>query len=104
MEVGCLMCDFYNEHIVKNPQKVHVCEGCGKKMRTDRKHWYISGKFEGDFFASRICYGCKKHLDKYSSDYAYDGWCEGDLRDGRREVIKDWQYKRLNKAKVGGAA
>lgn len=86
----------YRETVVKKPRKVHRCTGCGKKMRMDRKHYYIASTFEGEFCTARLCFGCKKHLDKYSGDYR-DGWYEGDLRDGRREAVSDWKYKRLNK-------
>lgn len=91
------MTEFYNERIVSKPQKVHTCEGCCKKMQVDRKHYYVSCKWEGEFSTARLCFACKKHLIKYSSNYSYDGWGTGDLGEGRKEIVRDWQYKRLNK-------
>lgn len=91
----------YRETIVKNPHKVHRCSGCRKKMRLDRKHYYIASTFSGEFCTARLCFACKKHLDKYSSNYGYEGWYEGDLRDGRREKVSDWKYRRLTKRKAG---
>jgi len=85
--------DFCNEKLIKHPQKEHRCEGCCKKMPRNRKHWYVSGVWEGDFFTARLCFACSKHLDKYSKNYR-DGWSRGDFKEGRLEAIRDYKWRR----------
>lgn len=76
---------FYREHLIKKPQKEYRCFGCDKKMRKDRAHWYQAGIWEGEFFASRMCCACVKHMEKHPEDFE-EGYCEGDI------FTKRWQY------------
>lgn len=88
-----MSCEFYNERIVSKPRKVYQCVGCCKKLPLNRKQYYVSGKFEGEFFGSRLCFACRKHLKNYSKNFE-EGYSWGDIKEDRRETINQWKWNR----------
>jgi hypothetical protein len=75
-------------------RKEHRCSGCYKVFPKGRKLHYQSGVCDGDFYSVYICNPCRDEYHR--SDYS-DGYSEGDLREGRRERVRDWQYDRNKK-------
>lgn len=84
------------DKIVKT-KKEHRCFGCNKKFPPKRKLRYQAGTWEGEFYSAYMCEPCYKEL--MINDYS-DGFCGGDLREGRIETVRYWQHKRLNKESV----
>ena len=86
-----MSCEFYNERKVKHIRKDTRCFGCAKLFPKGRSMWGVSGKFDGDFFSEHLCSPCRDEL--YRGDYEY-GYSYGDLKEGRRERVRDWKLIR----------
>jgi len=84
------------DKIVKT-RKPHYCTGCNKLFLAKRKLRYQSGVCEGDFYSGYMCEPCCSEMDR--NDYS-DGFSEGDLREGRRERVNDWQHGRDRKIRL----
>lgn len=54
--------EFQSASLVR-ARKGHRCEGCGKTIQPKHLYYYVAGKFEGDFFTTKVCGACQ--LDQY---------------------------------------
>ena len=82
------MSDFYSEHQVRKTRNDHKCFGCREKLPKGSTAFYVTGVFEHDFFADYLCNKCKDYLDE-NSEYAREGYCEGDIGDARRQEERE---------------
>ena len=87
------MMDFYNQKHAK-ARKSHKCEFCGKEIIPGETYSYESGKFDGDFFARKLCEPCFTMLaefidytgeDEFQWDWIqewlHDEYCKDDCKD-----------------------
>jgi len=51
-------CDFYSEKQVNRAVRQHKCDECYRVIGIGESYSRLAGKFEGDFFAMKICVDC----------------------------------------------
>lgn len=63
------MCDLYEpdgcgtsfaDKVIQKSRKVHVCHECGRDIPKGSSYVIVSGTWEGDFFAMKMCRRCRK--------------------------------------------
>ncbi len=73
------MCDsFQNRHLTK-ARKPHQCESCRRWVQPGEKYVAMAGKWDGDFYAVKLCQGCESLWELI---WAFDSDHGGLLDDG----------------------
>lgn len=66
--------EFFREHIAR-AAKDHRCSECAGTIRQGEMHCYQAQKFDGDFFADRLCVTCH---EMWRAAWAAFGWVDTD--------------------------
>ena len=72
--------DFYTVRFPK-ARKQYKCEICGGTIEKGQKHYYFSGKYDGEMYAIRDCLYCHAMVDDYCSEYGYGEYDEDEVRE-----------------------
>lgn len=65
--------EFYSEARPK-AAKAHQCEWCGECIEAGEVHFYVAGKWDGDFSASRMHSECETAWRQLEYGDTYDPW------------------------------
>lgn len=68
-------------------RKDHKCNGCFATLSKGAEVMRGKGIHDGEFYNVYLCDPCEDHLNEYREDYRH-GWADGDLGEGREEVLR----------------
>lgn len=73
------MCDSFQHRQMVKARKPHQCESCRRWVPAGERYVAMAGKWDGDFYATKLCQGCESLWELI---WAFDGEHGGWLDDG----------------------
>lgn len=89
--------EFCNERLVERARKTHTCGECRRQIEAGESYLYITGVWDGDFHAHKLCRDCQSVVEAFfCNGYMFERVWE-DLGEHIREADGD-----LSESKVAG--